>query len=126
MDIDVTALTTYKIGKDGETVALVLVDATGAERTLRFGLGDLGNLLMTLPGLIEAALRRQCRDASFRFAYPVGSWSVEEAADPGALILTLRTKDGFGVSFSMGRANAEKLAHAMAGEGQRPAMVTTH
>lgn len=126
MDIDVKELTTYKISEDGQSVALKIVDTAGVETSLIFKLGELGNLAMTLPGLIEAALRRQYRDASFRFAYPIGSWAVEEAADPGALIVTLRTKDGFGVSFSMGRGNAEKLGRSMAAGVQRPSVVTTH
>lgn len=126
MDIDVKELTTYKISADGQSVALKLVDEAGVETSLSFKLGDLGNLVMTLPGLIEAALKRQYRDASFRFAYPVGSWSIEEATDPSSLIVTLRTQDGFGVSFSLGRGNAEKLGHSMAAGVQRPSIMTTH
>jgi len=126
MNIDVKELTTYTISEDGETVALKLKDETGAETALKFKLTELGNLVMTLPGLIEAALRRQYGDASFRFAYPVGSWSVEQAMDPGALILTLRTQDGFGVSFSLGRGNAGELSRSIAPEAVRPAAVVTH
>ncbi|MCC7254036.1 hypothetical protein [Hyphomicrobium sp.] len=125
MDIDVKVLTTYKVSEDGEKVALRLVDETGTERCLNFKVSQLGNLVVTLPSLIEAALRQQYRDAAFRFAYPVGSWSVEEAVDPGALIVTLRTLDGFGVSFSLGRGNAERLGHSMAGVS-RPVAATTH
>jgi hypothetical protein len=125
MDIDVKALTTYAISEDGESVALKLQDATGAEQSLRFPLSELGNLVMTLPGLIESALRRQYCDASFRFAYPVGSWSVEEA-EAGALILTLRTVDGFGVSFSMARGNAERLGNSIATGALTARALTTH
>lgn len=113
MNIDVKELTTYHISEDGQTVALRVEDEAGAEASLRFKISELGNLVMTLPSLIEATLKRQHRDTLFRFAYPVGSWSVEEAADPGSLIVTLRTQDGFGVSFAMGRGNAEKLGRAM-------------
>jgi hypothetical protein len=125
MDIDVKALTTYAISEDGESVALKLQDATGAEQSLRFPLSELGNLVMTLPGLIESALRRQYCDASFRFAYPVGSWSVEEA-EAGVLILTLRTVDGFGVSFSMARGNAERLGNSIATGALTARALTTH
>lgn len=126
MDIDVKELTTYRISEDGETVALRLKDEAGTETSLSFPISQLGNLVMTLPGLIEAALQRQFQDASFRYAYPVGSWSVEEAVDPGAVIVTLRTTDGFGVSFSMGRGNAEKLGHSMAGWMSRPSPILAH
>lgn len=126
MDIDVKALTTYKISDDGERASLRLVDAAGVETSLRFAIDDLGNLLMTLPGLIEAALQRRYGDAAFRFAYPIRSWKVKEAADPGALIVTLNTPDGFGVSFSMGRSNAEKLGACIAGGGVRSPALATH
>jgi len=125
MDIDVKALTTYAVSEDGESVALKLIDAVGTEQSLHFPLSELGNLVMTLPGLIESALRRQYRDASFRFAYPVGSWSVEEA-EAGALILTLRTVDGFGVSFSMARGNAERLGNSIASGALTARALTTH
>ena len=126
MNIEVDELTTYKISEDGESVVLRLKDEAGKEISLSFKISDLGNLVMTLPGLIEGALRRQYGDASFRFAYPVGSWSVEEAADPGALIVTMRTQDGFGVSFSMARGNAEKLGRCMTSGVPRPSVLVTH
>lgn len=115
MDVDVRALTTYRIDEDGESVVLRLLDETGVERSLRFKIDDLGNLLMTLPGLIEAALQRRHGDAAFRFAYPIGSWSVEEAAEPSSLIVTLRTRDGFGVSFSMGQGYGRSIAAGVLG-----------
>ncbi|MBN8911381.1 MAG: hypothetical protein J0H65_04840 [Rhizobiales bacterium] len=126
MDIDVKELTTYRISEDGQTVTLRFRDGAGVETSLRVPVAALGNLVMTLPGIIEAALQRQFGDASFRYAYPVGSWSVEEAVDPGAVIVTMRTVDGFGVSFSMGRGNAEKLGHSMADWVASPRMATAH
>lgn len=119
----VKELTTYKISEDGQSVTLKMLDEVGTESALSFGIGELGNLVMTLPGLIETALQRQLRDGSFRFAYPVGSWAIEESTDPSSLIVTLRTKDGFGVSFSMPRGNAMKLAHSLSEVEHKPALV---
>lgn len=119
----VKELTTYKISEDGQSVTLKMLDELGAEAALSFGIGELGNLVMTLPGLIETALQRQLRDGSFRFAYPVGSWAIEESTDPSSLIVTLRTKDGFGVSFSMPRGNAMRLAHSLSEVEHKPAVV---
>jgi len=113
MQIDVRELTTYDISDDGKSVVLNLVDAAGEPTSLRFLTPDLGNLSLTLPNLIETALRRQYADTSLRYAFPMGSWSIEEASDPATLIVTLRTKDGFGVSFSMGRANARQLSQSL-------------
>jgi hypothetical protein len=115
MTINVKELTTYDIGGDGKTVDLNLVDEAGNATRLQFQLPDLGNLLMTLPSLIEAALRRQHRDGSYRFAHPVGGWSIEESNDPASVIVSLRTNDGFGVNFSLRRTDAEKLSDALAG-----------
>lgn len=119
----VKELTSYKISEDGQSVTLKMLDEVGTESALSFGIGELGNLVMTLPGLIETALQRQLRDGSFRFAYPVGSWAIEESTDPSSLIVTLRTKDGFGVSFSMPRGNAMKLAHSLSEVEHKPALV---
>lgn len=126
MTIEVKELTTYKVSEDGQTVVLNLVDKAGSATSLRFQIGDLGNLVMTLPTLIEAALRRKYRDASFRYTYPIGSWAVEAASDPASVIVTLRTEDGFAVSFSMARGNAKELGHSMSSGASRPAAITAH
>ncbi len=126
MNIDVKALTTYRISEDGESASIRLVDAAGAETSLHFGIDELGNLLMTLPGLIEAALQRRYEDGAFRFAYPIGSWTIEEADDPGSLIVTLSTRDGFSVSFAMGQGSAEKLASSLRCVAPSPRVAVTH
>ena len=126
MDIDVRELTTYHISDDGKSVVLKLVDEAGRPTSLSFQIAELGNLVMTLPSLIEAALRRQFRDTSLRYAYPIGSWSIEEASDPTSLIVTLRTKDGFGVSFSMARGKAEELGDSMSKGGTSPSAIVAH
>ncbi|MBX9864636.1 MAG: hypothetical protein K2Y42_18005 [Hyphomicrobium sp.] len=126
MTINVKEMTTYNISDDGETVTLSLEDEAGTATSLKFRIPDLGNLAITLPSLIEAALRRQLRDASFRYAFPMGAWSIEQATDPASLIVTLRTKDGFGVSFSMPRNNALQLAHSLSEIDVGPAAMLTH
>lgn len=126
MEIDVKELTTYDICEDGKAVVLKLVDANGNASALTFQIAELGNLVMTLPSLIEAALQRQFRDTSLRFAYPIGSWSVEQASDPASMIVTLRTKDGFGVSFSMARNKADELGNAMSGASLATSPVLAH
>lgn len=126
MTIHVKEMTTYSISDDGQTVTLRPEDAAGNPTSLQFRIPDLGNLAMALPSLIEAALRRQLRDVSFRYAFPMGSWSVEQSADPASLIVTLRTKDGFGVSFSMPRNNALQLAHSLSEIDLSPAAMLTH
>ena len=124
--INVKAMTRYAISDDGKEITLGLVDEAGTPTSLVFQVSDLGNLTVTLPSLIDAALRRQWGDASFRFTYPVGSWAIERSTDPSALIVTLRTTDGFGVSFSMPRSDALQLAHSLSAEDAKPAAALPH
>lgn len=126
MAIIVKEMTTYSISDDGTEITLSLIDKDNNPTSLVFQVPDLGNLAMTLPSLIEAALRRQLRDGSFRYAYPIGSWAIEQSTDPSSLIATLRTKDGFGVSFSMPRAHALQLAHALSINDDSPPPSLVH
>jgi hypothetical protein len=128
MKIEVKTLTTYTIEADGQSVSLNVMDAAGNPATVVMRIDELGTLAMTLPGLIEAALRRQYRDAELRYTYPMGSWKVEAASDPNSLIVTLRTSDGFGVSFAMPRTQAEQLGESIAygSNATRPAAATAH
>lgn len=113
MEISVRELTTYVISADGKSVVLKLLDGDGNTRALSFNIADLGNLVVTLPALIEAALRRQYRDMSLRFTYPMENWSIEQASDPKSVIVTLCTTDGFGVSYAMSKGKAEELGKSL-------------
>lgn len=126
MDISVCELTTYEISADGKSVLLNVLDEHGNTRALAFKIPELGNLVVTLPALIEAALRRQIRDASFRFTFPMGSWSIEQAADPTSVIVTLRTRDGFGVSYSMSTRMAEEFGDSLAAVETPASVVLAH
>ena len=48
---------------------------------------------MTLPGLIEQALKARYSDNTLKLVYPVGAWSLQAAAGTDRLILTLATPD---------------------------------
>ncbi len=125
MPIDVRALSGFTIARDGLSVTLHVVDVGGSPLALTLRVDELGMLAMTLPNLIDAAIGRQYRDSSCRFTYPLDSWMIEQAVDPSLVILTLRTTDGFGVSFSMPRGKAEEMSESIAtGIRKQPAMVT--
>ena len=126
MVIDVTEMTAYAISDEGDAVTLSLVGSDGTPTSLRFQIPDLGNLAITLPSLIEAALRRQLRNTSFRYTYPIGSWTIEQSSDPSFFIVTLKTTDGFGVSFSMSRGSLFQLAQALSDVDEKPARVLAH
>jgi hypothetical protein len=57
--------------------------------------------MMTLPDIVRRSLQARYGDPSMRVVYPVGSWSLERSAVPGNVIVTLRTPDGFSVSFGL-------------------------
>jgi hypothetical protein len=126
MHINVQALTDFDIEKDGRSVTLGIVDAMGSPIKLNLQVDQLGQLAMTLPSLIDVAIRRQYGDSSCRFTYPMESWTVEQAVDPSLVILTMRTTDGFGVSFSMRRSKAEEMADSISVGVQHELELITH
>jgi hypothetical protein len=124
--IDVQALTECEMATDGRSVTLHVVDAAGSRVELNLQVAQLGMLAMTLPNLIEAAISRQYGDSSCRFTYPLESWMIEQAIDPSLVILTLRTADGFGVSFSMPRMKAEEMSGSIETAVQKEFELITH
>ena len=70
-------------------------------------------LMMTLPEMMRRALRRQHRDASLRLVDTSGSWEIETSTEPGTLIMTLRTPDGFDVSFALEAKQLRDMAEAV-------------
>jgi len=78
---------------------------------------------MTLPKLIEEALHKQFSDKSLRYTYPLGSWEFEQSTDHTTGIITLRTKDGFSVRFTILQNQQSDLGEALAGGTERAAAV---
>jgi hypothetical protein len=114
MEIESRELTTCKVSPDGQSVALRFVDGAGQPTSVSFPVEQLGALAMTLPGLIEKALRRRYRDDSLRYAFPLGSWSCEPSTDAATTIVTLRTQDGFSVCFSLPQRQLAAFGAALA------------
>jgi hypothetical protein len=69
--------------------------------------------IMTLPGLLETALKARYGDQSLRYAYPLASWVVEQSTDTTQRIITLETEDGFKVRFSIPKAEQNLLGEAL-------------
>jgi hypothetical protein len=112
-EIDTQALTSCEIAADGGAISLGFVDSTGTPATIRLSLNQVGALAMTLPGLIDKALRTRFGDQSLRYAYPLESWVVEQSSDPSQGMITLRTVDGFSVCFSILKAQQNELGEAL-------------
>lgn len=119
-DIKITALTTCSVGDDGQSVTLCMKDKRGEAVALTLAIHELGMLTMTLPKLMEDALRQRYRDASLRYTHPLAGWAIEQANEPDQIIFTMTTQDGFGVSFSLPRGNAGQLGRALSDAVSRP------
>lgn len=80
-EVHVESLTKCEVSSDGRSIALGFDDRGGNPATVQIAVGQAGALAMTLPRLIEEAIRWQYRDQSLRYTYPLGSWTLERATD---------------------------------------------
>jgi hypothetical protein len=113
MKIESQTLTTCDISADGRSISLGFVDAAGQTQAVHFPIDQAGSLAMTLPALIERALKLTYGDESLRYTYPLGSWKFEHARDHAQGIVTLSTTDGFSVSFSLRERQQHELGEAL-------------
>jgi hypothetical protein len=65
---------------------------------------------MTLPGLLTRALKARYGNESSRYVFPLSEWLLEGVADGRTLIVTLKTTDGFEVSFAAPLDRCRSLA----------------
>jgi hypothetical protein len=110
MEIESAQLTTCDVTRDGEAVRLKFIDASGNDVVLKLPFAQAGSLTMTLPHLLTKALRARYGEEGSRFVFPLGEWLLEGVADGRAVIVTLRTTDGFEVSFAVPLDHCRSLA----------------
>jgi hypothetical protein len=117
------SLTHFDVCCSGRHAEIGFMDHGGRPATLYVPHDCLSRLLMTLPTIIEEAIRHRTGDPTLRNVYPLGDWQLHRAAGSGSMVLTLATPDGFGVSFDMPAPDAARLADALrsgsGGDGQR-------
>jgi hypothetical protein len=116
MEIESAQLTTCDVTRDGEGVHLRFVDIAGNPVTLRLPFAQAGSLTMTLPHLLTKALKAQRGEEGSRFVFPLGEWVLEGVADGRTVIVTLRTTDGFEVSFAAPLDHCRSLAEGLTRE----------
>jgi hypothetical protein len=126
MNSESKSLTTCDVTPDGSTIVLGFIDTDGKPATVRLSLNQVGALAMTLPELINKALRSRFNDQSLRYAYPLASWAVERSSDPRTGMVTLSTVDGFTVCFSMRRELQSELGAALVAEHAARPQVLAH
>jgi hypothetical protein len=118
--INAVELTTYDVDPDGHFVRLHVRDHAGHLVTLILPTECLTQLLMSLPGMVQKALRNRHGDDSLRLAHPLESFNVEvgetSATGTRQYILTLATAGGFAVSFSGSDSDLASLGGAISSD----------
>jgi len=99
--LDVAKLTTCKVAPDGQAISLAAEDGSGKPFQLRITAEQAGMLAMTLPQLLTEAIQARHRDHSMRYVFPLGGFELRAADGHPTAILSLRTPDGFEVSFAV-------------------------
>jgi len=94
-------LTSFSVAADGSSVSLGVTDEEERAGALVLPTACLKQLMMTLPEMMRRALQLQHDDPSLRLVYRAAGWEVERSTVPETFIVTLRTVDGFHVSFAL-------------------------
>ena len=113
MEILGKALTTCQVDPAGDLFRLGFEGVDGRPSSVVLPVDCLRSLLMTLPGVIEQALKARYRDDTLKVVYPMSGWSLEAAAGSSSMILTMTTPDGFKVSFALSPEDAGGLATSL-------------
>jgi hypothetical protein len=106
-------LTICRVAADGETIELEFEDADDTAVTLQFPFLQAEAVAMTLPHLLSRALQHRTGKPDARYVFSLGDWIVEDTKDGSCLIVTLRTTDGFEVSFAITRATCRALGWSL-------------
>ena len=113
MEIVGKALTTCQVDSTGDSFRIVMEDTDGRPASVVLPTDCLRSLLMTLPNVIEQALKARYRDDTLKVVYPMGGFSLQAAAGSDSRILTMTTPDGFRVSFALSPEDAGGLATSL-------------
>ncbi len=111
--VDVAELTTCEVIESGRTLRLDAKDHSGTPVSVNVSFEQAEAILMTLPQLLRKALHERTGSTGFRFVFPLGRWAVEQALGHECLIVTLKTDDGFDVSFGVPLDVSRALAEAL-------------
>jgi hypothetical protein len=106
------ALTNLAVAADGTAVSIDVTDGNSIPGSLVLSVDALQSLIMSLPRAMQQALQLRYCDPSLRLVYPLGNWRLEASTQPGKLLLTLATGEGFEVTFAVIAGDLERLAAA--------------
>lgn len=94
-------LTTCRVASDGSSIGLDFVDRSGAAVTVELPIEQAEAIVMTLPHLLACAVKQRTGNVEARYVFALDEWSLESAEDQACVIATLKTTDGFEVSFGI-------------------------
>lgn len=101
MKIRSERLTTCRVAPDGSSIGLDFVDRAGAVVTVELPIEQAEAVVMTLPHLLACAVKQRTGNDEARYVFGLNEWSLESARDQACVIATLKTTDGFEVSFAI-------------------------
>ena len=87
--LGMNALTHFSVCRSGKHVEIGFTDHAGEPVALQLPQECLSMLLMTLPSIIEAALRRRTGNPELRQVYPLGDWQLHLGSEPESIIISL-------------------------------------
>jgi hypothetical protein len=102
-------LISYDIASDGKWFRMSFSCVNGERGSLSLPTECLMALIITLPRMMTQALSARFGDDRLRLVYPAEEVLIEGTPDPSTFIMTLRTPDGFTVSFSLSRRQLDAL-----------------
>src|SRR5215470_13830223 len=121
------SLTRCQVAPDGSSIRLNFETTTGQPAAVVLPSECIQQLLMTLPHVASMAIKAKHGDNTLRLVFPLDRWKLEQAAgEPGQIILTLTTEDGFAVAFSIKAEDMRQMARVVdrrrdaAGQQDRP------
>jgi len=94
-------LTVCRVSADGSSVGLEFLDHAGTKVALELPLEQAEAIVMTLPHLLARATKMRTGSEDARYVFGLNEWSIERVDNENCLIATLKTTDGFEVSFGI-------------------------
>jgi hypothetical protein len=100
MKISSKKLTVCRVAADGSNVGLEFLDHAGTSVVLELPLDQAEAVVMTLPHVLARATKLRTGNDDARYVFGLNEWCIE-GANENCLIATLKTTDGFEVSFGI-------------------------
>jgi hypothetical protein len=112
-------LTTCSVAADGTSVGLEFLDQAGASVIVQLPFDQAEAVVMTLPHLLARALKLNTGNDEARYVFDLDEWSLESAKGHDCLIATLKTTNGFAVSFGVPLAACKGLGFSLQHEADK-------